>query len=512
MAVILAAFVLAAVLAPLPAAAQEDALEDIDVFLDEPAGGAAPEAAEPEALDDLDDLATDPGGRAGPAGASTEAGGLDDLDDLSTELEGAEELGGLTGEPRPAEAFEEQEEALSLSFNGYVKPLAVWEHRTFPAKFPVPDKNRFTTVGARTQLRLQGALRDDAQFFTAVNLDFNEVDRETDTVSEDSGNGKLRMVEAYVDLFGESTRWRLGSQLVTWSFMDGFEVPTDRLNARDFSFKSSELEDLKLASTGAQFSWRFARQKLDLFYIPVGKVNRLPPDFDRVFDQEETRGDTIQSADSKYAAQLSGTLARLDYAISYVDGRNPRPDLGEIENPGEDEPEFFKRYQRVQSPGLDLQLNLGSVLARLSAVYWDTEDLDNDDPLLQNDWWQAMIGVEFWLGSALVNFNLGRREVVDHNDDPDLDFENILLGQTAGTTNVVAGIVSDSYLTGNALEVSFLYAYLWNDESGELVALRVRPSISYNFGDGVSLTFIPSYSNEIGIETQEYYSEIKFSF
>ncbi|MEE8555226.1 MAG: hypothetical protein V3T00_05155, partial [bacterium] len=174
-AVILAAFVLAAVLAPLPAAAQEDALEDIDVFLDEPAEGTAPEAAEPGELDDLDDLATDPGGRAGAAGASTEAGGLDDLDDLSTELEGAEELGGLTGEPRPAE---EDEEALSLSFNGYVKPLAVWEHRTFPAKFPVPDKNRFTTVGARTQVRLQGALRDDAQFITAVNLDFNEVDQE----------------------------------------------------------------------------------------------------------------------------------------------------------------------------------------------------------------------------------------------------------------------------------------------------------------------------------------------
>jgi hypothetical protein len=480
-------------LGSLPISAQEQPLEDLDLLLEpSPAQQAEPTPAQP------------PGGAVPAKGDDLEGlGGLEGL-------EGGAAPSPAPGEAAPARPAPAAAAGLRLSFNGYVKPVAVWEHREFPASFGGIEKDRFTTVGARTQLRATGVIKDRAQFFTAVNFDFNEVNQRTDTASSTSEIGALRMVESYVDLFGTSTRWRVGSQIVTWSFMDGFEVPTDRLNARDLGYKSNELEDNKLASTGAEFSWSFGDQRMDLFYIPVPKVNRLAPDFENVLNQDQTKGLEVRSGDSQYALALSGQFKPIDYQLTYVDGRNPRADLGGGEEGTCGIGTCFKSYQRVQSPGLDLQVNLGSVLGRLSAVYWNTQDIGNDDALIQNDWWQAMVGIEFWLDSALVQLNAGQKQVLDHQKEP--EFNNILLGQTNKAVDIVAGIVTDQFLAGDALELTFLFAYLWDDETGELVALRIRPSFTYNLADGVALTFIPGFSNEIGIETTEFYVETKFSF
>ena len=496
-------FVLASLTLGGSALAQDD---DLSV-LDELAEGA-PESAEIE-----------PGasGLEGPG----DLGGLEDLDRLGGGLGGLDDLESGEQSRESGGQFEgvDEEEALTLSFNGYVKPLAVWEFREYPADIPIGNKDRFTTVGARTQILLQGSLRDKAQFFTAANLDFNEVDQTTDTVSSDSGIANVRMVEAYIDLFGSSTRWRIGSQLVTWGFMDGFEVPTDRLNARDFAYKSSELEDLKLASTGIQYVWNLAaHQRIGLFYIPVGKVNRLSPDFENIFQpapDDEQGAPTIKSGDSKYALHYSGTVGRVDYALSYVDGTNPVADLGVFDVTGADgntDTAYYKTYHRYSSPGLDLQINFGAFLGRLSAVWVDTGDVGNRDPLRQNDWQQIMVGAEFWMGSALVNLNAGQKTITDYDDDEDLFFNNVLLGQFAETTNIVAGLFTDSYLPGAALEISFLFSYATDAGSGDAISANLRPSLTYNLGDGLTVTVIPAYSDFIGITTQSLYLETKLSF
>ena len=472
---------------------------------------SGPAQAQDEDLDAFDAMSEN-----APVEEPDELGGLDDLEDLGG-LDDFDSLGGAADAPAAVRIDRSEEPALTYSFNGYVKPLAVWETREYPASFGISNKNRYTTVGVRTQLLIQGALRDKAQFFTAANLDFNEVNQTTDTVSETSQNADVRMVESYLDLFGETTRWRLGSQLVTWGFMDGFEVPTDRLNARDFAYKSSELEDFKLASTGAQFTWNASdKQKISLFYIPVGKVNRLSPDFENIFTAD-AENPSVQSGNAKSAFIYSGSVGLVDYAVSYVDGTNPAPDLGcELSKPDPtcelSTSSRFRKYHRYHSPGLDLQFDFGSLLGRLSAVWYDTGDVGNNDPLRQNDWQQVMVGAEFWLGSALVSLNVGQKTVSDYDDDPSLDFNNILLGQVAETTNIVAGLFTDSYLTGAALELNFLFSYSADAKSGEVLGLNLRPSIAYNLGDGLAVMIIPAYSEFIGIVSYSIYTEAKLSF
>jgi len=491
--------------------------DSLDSLLDQPAAPAQPSQAPstPSEGSELDDLQGGGGG------------GLDDLQGGS--LEGLESRPSsppaAPSAPAASASRAEDPRALRLTVNGYVKPVAVWETRDVPEEFAsagAEDLNRFTTVGARTQIRAQGVIKDVAQFFTAVNFDFNEVNRDDDTISTSSEKGELRMVESYIDLFGEGTRWRIGSQLVTWGFMDGFEVPADRFNARDTGYKSVELEDLKLAETGVEFSWSFGKQRMDWFYVPISKVNRLPPDFERAFidspvtdDDENTTppvsGTEVVSNHGKYAVHFSGTFSPVDYQLNYMDALDTRPNLKSVTYPEQDfGPPYAKEYRRTRSPGLDLQFDLGSALLRMSSVYFDTGDPGNKDPLIQNDWYQIMAGAEFWVGSALMQLNVGRKEVVDWEELPFID--SVFLGQPAKSTNIVAGSFNDTFLTGAALELNFLLAYLWNAENGKLVAFRVRPYFAYNVADGVAITLMPSFGNEVGIQTYEIYSEVKFSF
>lgn len=457
--------------------------------------------------DELDALLDTSADEAAPLalGDGGAGGGLDGLlapGDEAPSAGGTGSSGGRGQEP-------------AVTFSGYVKPLVDLEYRFFPdlAAFTKSESNQFRTAGVRTQLSLQGSLGDSAQFFSAVNLDFNEVASEDNTAASQSELGDVRLVEMYVDLFGESTRLRAGSQLVTWGFLDGFEVPTDRLNARDFAFKSNELEDLKLASTGVQFDWRIDSHKLELIYIPVAKVHRLPPTFDALFDDDlsEDNRPGVTTQEGKGAVRWVGSVGPVDYALSYIEGLNPWPDIGQQTVDGETV--RFTTYSRYRSPGLDVQINFGGFLAKLAAASFtpDNGDDDHTDPLLQNPWVQVMAGVEFFAGSALVNLSVGSKVVEDFDDDETLFFTNALLNQPRGRTSILAGSFSDSYLTGNALELSVFFTTFW-DQNQEHAGFRFRPSMTYNAGDGLSTTFIPSFSEDLGIRTNEVYWEVKYAF
>ncbi|MCH8884842.1 MAG: hypothetical protein IIA41_15285, partial [SAR324 cluster bacterium] len=136
-------------------------------------------------------------------------------------------------------------DGLSLEFSGWVKPIVVMEHRDFGDLGPAP-RETFEQVGVRTKLRLEGKLRDQARLYANYLLDYNEVNRTERQLAEDGNLGRLRQVEAYVDLTTESTRWRIGAQQRNWYEFSGLNDPTDRFNPRDNSVLVYALEDAKI--------------------------------------------------------------------------------------------------------------------------------------------------------------------------------------------------------------------------------------------------------------------------
>ena len=307
------------------------------------------------------------------------------------------------------------------------------------------------------QLKVEAFLEDKAKLFASFNVNFNGASSIHDTSSDNSSSevGNIRLVESYIEIYQENTTWKIGSQLVTWGFMEGIEVPTDRVNARDYSYKSTEYEDSKLASTGVLITQRFWDTYLDFFYIPIARTN-TSMEFQEYFYPEEEESVAERINKGKLATRLSSSLGNLDYALSYVEGVDPNgdliPNLKQLAfNPLTGEIIYMvmptgKEYNWIRSPGVDLQYNFGNLLAKASYVQYLTEDEEGDDPFIKNNWSKYLVGTEFTLFGTTVNLYAGQHVIENFPEDYLSSQTNFLLGQLRERTDFISGHINANFL------------------------------------------------------------------
>lgn len=470
-------------------------------------------------LDELDALSDDATSVQTQESFSEEGGdiaGLGESEDLGGlgELEGSEELldddSEELSDDDDSEIIEESEN--SFNFGGYVKPLAYWQKvhysddalNLFQAYsnrgYQMPTKQEssdYTDLGARYQLTMEGFLGDTARFFSAVNLDQNEAG------GADQDGAELNIVEAYTEIFADSRTWKIGSQLVTWGYMEGIEVPTDRLNARDFSYNSTEFEDSKMASTGILFQQALGDfSGLEIMLIPQGQRNIDPPLNDAFFPTDATDPKIPKSA-----FRYFNTWGDLDLSLSYVGGADPIADV-ETDDRG-----FNRRsYHREKSPGLDLQYNFGSFLGKVAYAAHLTEDEEGDDPTIKNNWQHWAAGVEVMSGASTINFYLGQKLVDDHQSETMVDqSNNFLLDQANERVDFISGHITANFLTGDALGTTVIFAGYW-DEEGKSLQRLIKPTINYKVTDGLLTTFSPAFVDNDGTTIETFQAEVKYSF
>ncbi|MCG8339508.1 MAG: hypothetical protein MJE63_33790 [Proteobacteria bacterium] len=456
--------------------------------------------------DDFDDLV----GLSDETSVEETESGLDDLasdEDLGTGL--AEEFNDV----------EEDSSGLTVSFGGYLKILGYWNEEKYSdalweyyqglamAGHEIPKEQKlsgFNNVGTRMQVKVEGYLGDKARLFSAFNLNYNLAQslHQNNSSNDEGDKSEIRMVESFVEIYDNSRTWKIGSQIVTWGYMEGFEVPTDRLNARDESYKSTEYEDSKLASTGVFLTQTISNQQLELIYIPVTKPNVAPEFTDYLYTG--TDEDPEKKPDnSKWATRFVGSVGNLDITLSYIEGLDNDPDL----NASGD----AKVYNRVRSPGLDLQYNAGSFLAKFSGAYYYTEDTEGDDPDTKNHWGKYAAGVEFNIGGSTINLYAGQEVIANYDDSASAQSTNFLLGQLRERTDFVSGHINADFLTGNALNVVLMAAGYW-DEEGEPVQSIYKMTLKYKIADGLDVLCSPMYVNYLESTFIDWQAEVKYSF
>ncbi|MBU2648722.1 hypothetical protein KKI24_28700 [bacterium] len=415
---------------------------------------------------------------------------------------------------------------LKISFGGYLKLLSYWNQEKYSDMLwgmyhpqnrpPAQDLNGFNNVGTRLQLKMEGYLGEHARLFTALNINYNiagsihETDELLTTKDKKSQqNAELRLVESFVEIYAGSRTWKVGPQLVTWSYLEGMEVPTDRVNARDSSYKSTEYEDSKLPSTGVLLTQKIADSRFEVMMIPIARTNISMEFQEYLYPADELR--SKQKTDqAKWATRFSSTVGKLDYAISYVEGTDPNADLY-VADVVVGQPLFGRTYNRIQSPGLDLQYNLGSVLAKLSYVSTITEDEAGDSRLIKNSWNKYVVGAEFPVGGSTVNIYAGQHTIDNYKTDQASQQTNFLLGQIRERTDFISGHVNANFLTGNALNLVLMAANYW-DEEGEAVQTIVRGTFKYKIADGLEFLFGPSYMDMMDNRFIDVQTEVKYSF
>ena len=468
--------------------------------------------------DDLSDLADET--------AAEEISESDaDLDSDSEELSGVDEES-VSEEPN-----------MSVSFGGYVKALAYWNQEKYSdlmwegfefnkvLGLSAPSKQEmsgYNNLGSRLQLKVEGFLSDRARLFSAVTIDFNGAtaihDRDED-VSDQTQSGSVRVVESFIEIYEGSRTWKIGSQIVTWGYMEGMEVPTDRVNARDYSYKSTEYEDSKLPSTGLLLTQTIGGSRLELMVIPVARVNTSSQFMDYFFANEEERSEHT-TENGKYAARFSSSLGNLDYALSYVDGIDPQPDVkDEIVDTPKVNPLTMtnktiqpkKHYNRVQSPGLDLQYNFGSWLAKASAASYVTEDASGDCPDIKNNWSKVVVGVEVTFFDSTINLHVGQTSVENYPEDETLQRKSFYMGQIREQLNFVSGHLVAHFLPGDALNL-VLMAASYQDKEGETIQTNTRASFKYKIADGLEVLIGAANTNVLETVLNDFQAEVKYAF
>jgi len=443
---------------------------------------------------------------------SSGLGGFDDLSDLGSDDLGSGDAADLSG----GDDDLSEPEKPSVQFGGYVKPLAYWQSvrysdeawgamqtmgslgRSIPSD---QQSSGYSDLGARFQLTLEGFLGDKARFFAAVNLEQNEA------VDASKPTANTSVVEAYAEIYDHSRTWKVGRQLVTWGYMEGVEVPTDRVNSRDFSYNSTEYEDSKVASTGVSLTQPLGDfSGVQLMWIPAGKTNMdaLGTDvFYNLADQKPSK----TTGNSKAAARYFMSLGRLDLALSYVEGTDPVADVAVAQNM-----DIGRVYHHEKSPGLDIQYSLGSYFAKFAYAAHLSEDSQGSDPAVKNSWDHYAAGIETSFGSSTVNLYAGKKVVRNWEESSAAQtIANQLMGQGAKETQFVSGHISSAFLTGDALRSTFIFASYWDDQ-GSLTQLLAKPTVSYKITDGLLVMVSPTYASAADTLYQQMQGEIKYTF
>lgn len=459
----------------------------------------------------------------------------DDLDDLEEET-GTEKV--TIDDKGPAinkTATVEKKSNITVDFGGYLKTLGYWSQEEYSdllwdtqyaslraAGHSIPEDQKvegYSNLGTRMQLKVEGFLGDSARLFTAYNVNLNAASALHDTSGDSRGTAELRMVESFIEIYNGSRTWKIGSQIVTWSFLEGMEVPTDRVNARDNSYKSTEYEDSKMASTGILLTQSIFDSAFEVMFIPIANSNVDPQFKEFLYPGAEQKNET-NTTSGKWATRFISSIGNLDYAISYVDGPDPEADLHDptisfVMLPGATLPTPVllagKMYNRIQSPGLDLQYNFGSFLAKLSYVNYVTEDSAGDDPYIKNNWNKYVVGGEFTVFGNSVNLYAGQHTVEKFSNEGTNALTNFLLGQIRERTDFVSGHINANFLTGDALNMILMAAGYW-DEDGEAVQSIVKATFKYKVANGLDVLFSPMYMDLMENVFTDYQLEVKYSF
>jgi len=367
--------------------------------------------------------------------------------------------------------------AQNADLNGYVKFFA---HPNLNAPYPL-DR-----LGSRVQLRLSGALGDQAAFYSA--LDFNYESAEADPAynSQRSSGFSIYPVETYIDLFFTNLDLRLGQQFIFWGTTDWIN-PTDNINPWDFVNISAEIEDYRLPVAAAKADFYAGPLSLETVWVPRFQANKIPlafPDSMAGLPVQQLPLQTPENrlSNSEFGLKMDFSLWNVDYALSYYTGFDKNPTLRVTFDPARHLFMQSTTYNRYQVFGAAFVTTCNRWAVKGEGAYYLTEDTDGRDIFLQNPHIKYVIGADF-LPNNDVTLNL--QFVQDILLKFDANYENPLREQNHMPlldqyTQSFSGRIQ--YQIGDFTSLQFISVY--NLKDGDFFVL---PILNYQFADGINI-------------------------
>lgn len=287
--------------------------------------------------------------------------------------------------------------------------------------------------------------------------------------------------EAYLEKSFANFDLKVGRQIIVWGRADKIN-PTDSLSVKNLKRLTTDDEEQRLGQFATQIAYNFDSSRFIFVWQPEWRFPVFPIAPQSGISITEERPENSQN---QYAIKWDKSGGDIDGSVSYYDGFSHSPDL-KVLAISSNLTQLGLDFHRIKVLGADFATTIGSYGVRSEAAYTQTNDVNGDNPLQQNSFWQVVVGADKTIDNFNTNVQLVYLHVNDFVDPASISDMNLklLASQLALNSNQqyqdnYAISLRPSYKMWNdTLETECAFIY-WTKKGDSLV----RPKISYAVAD-----------------------------
>jgi len=339
----------------------------------------------------------------------------------------------------------------------------------------------------------------------------------------------FRMREIYMDLYFDNFDIRIGQQQVVWGKADGVFI-TDIVSPLNLTeFLLPDFDEIRTGVIAAKVDYYIGNGTIEAIFIPQftptvrpasNSIWYIQPDFPvtPTFDWSKSQINP-SLANSEFFLKYSQMTSKIDFElmggytwddtptmhVQKVFGRDtttmpPKPYLKDLI--------ITPEHHRLTVAGGSFSSEIKGFILRGEAAYYNgkyfqTEDMNAEDAVIQKDYLNYVVGLDFNIGSVKLSAQFIQKYILDH-DDMMIDDE---------INNMATGLIHYDMMRETLHLELFSYIGLTNGDA------LIRPKISYDFDDSFNILlganiFVGDEAGQFGQykDNSMIYTKIKYNF
>ncbi len=309
----------------------------------------------------------------------------------------------------------------------------------------------------------------------------------------------FRMREIYMDLYFDNFDIRIGKQQVVWGKADGVFI-TDIVSPLNLTeFLLPDFDEIRTGVIAAKLDYYIGNGTIEAIFIPQFTPTQRPasnsiwyiePDFPATPTFDWSNSEITPSlANSEFFLKYSQMTSKIDFElmggytwddaptmhVEKVFGKDtstmpPKPYLKGLN--------IMPEHHRLTVAGGSFSSEIKGVILRGEAAYYNgkyfqTEDMSAEDAIIQKDYLNYVVGLDFNIGSVKLSAQFIQKYILDY-DDMMIDDE---------INNMATGLIHYDMMRETLHLELFSYIGLTNGDA------LIRPKISYDFDDSFNILF-----------------------
>jgi len=343
----------------------------------------------------------------------------------------------------------------------------------------------------------------------------------------DSVNFRLR--EIYADMYFKNFDLRIGKQQVVWGKADGVFI-TDIVSPLNLTeFLLPDFDEIRTGVTAAKLDYYIGNSTIELIAIPQFTPTTRPAPNSIWYVQPEfpapTTFDWSQSTinpsleNSEIFMKWSAITSKIDFDImgGYTWDDNPTMHVQKHfavdtttmpPTPYLSSLTITPEHHRLYVAGGSFSSEIKGVILRGEAAYYNgkyfqTEDMNAVDALVQKDYLNYVVGLDFSIGSVKLSAQFIQKYILDYSTGMVDDEIN----------NMATGLIRYDMMRETLHLELFSYIGITGEDA------LIRPKISYDFDDSFNILlganiFVGDRAGQFGQyqDNTMVYTKIKYNF